>query len=68
MAIRMAIRERRKRIIYGMQNFDYVIKENCYCVDKTSFIEEVEDAHKYVFLSQLWWFDDKMLYALNSDE
>ena len=51
-----------------MQNFDYVNKEDCYYVDKTSFIEKVEDVHKYVFLPQLWWFDDKMLYALNSDE
>ena len=39
----------RKRIPYGMQNFEDVIKEDCYYVDKTSFIEEIEEAHKYFF-------------------
>ena len=39
----------RKRIPYGMQNFEDVRKEDCYYVDKTSFIEEVEAAHKYFF-------------------
>ena len=50
----MAIRERkpriyRKRIPYGMQNFESVIMEDCYYVDKTPFIEEIEDANKYFF-------------------
>ena len=50
----MAIRERkkriyRKRIPYGMQNFEDVIKEDCYYVDKTPFIEDIEDANKYFF-------------------
>ncbi len=50
----MAIRERkkriyRKRIPYGMQNFEDVILEDCYYVDKTPFIEEIEDANKYFF-------------------
>ena len=50
----MAIRERkkriyRKRIPYGMQNFEDVIKEDCYYVDKTSFIEEIEESNKYFF-------------------
>ena len=39
----------RKRIPYGMQNFEDVIKEDCYYVDKTPFIEVLEDAHKYFF-------------------
>ena len=43
----MAIRERRKRIYrkripYGMQNFKDVILGDCYYVDKTPFIEDVE--------------------------
>lgn len=50
----MAIRERkkriyRKRIPYGMQNFEDVIKEDCYYVDKTPFIEDIEDSNKYFF-------------------
>ena len=39
----------RKRIPYGMQNFEDVIKEDCYYVDKTPFIEEIEDSNKYFF-------------------
>ncbi len=50
----MATRERRKRIYrkripYGMQNFEDVIMEDCYYVDKTPFIEDIEDAHMYFF-------------------
>ncbi len=50
----MAIRERkkriyRKRIPYGMQNFADVIMEDCYYVDKTPFIEEIEESNKYFF-------------------
>ena len=39
----------RKRIPYGMQNFEDIIKEDCYYVDKTPFIEEVEESNKYFF-------------------
>ena len=50
----MAIRERkkriyRKRIPYGMQNFEDVIMEDCYYVDKTPFIEDIEASNKYFF-------------------
>ena len=50
----MAIRERRKRIYrkripYGMQNFEDIILEDCYYVDKTPFIEDIEDSNKYFF-------------------
>ena len=50
----MAIRERRnriyrKRIPYGMQNFEDVILEDCYYVDKTPFIEDIEESNKYFF-------------------
>ena len=37
----------RKRIPYGMQNFEDVIKGDCYYVDKPPFIEDIEDANKY---------------------
>ena len=48
------IRERkkriyRKRIPYGMQNFEDVIERDCYYVDKTSFIEDIEDCNMYFF-------------------
>lgn len=39
----------RKRIPYGMMNFVDVRKDDCYYVDKTPFIEEVEAANKYFF-------------------
>ena len=50
----MVIRERRKRIYrkripYGMQNFEDVILEDCYYVDKTPFIEDIEESNKYFF-------------------
>ena len=32
-----------------MQNFEDVIKEDCYYVDKTPFIEDIEDSNKYFF-------------------
>ena len=39
----------RKRIPYGMQNFEDVIKEDCYYVDKTPFIELIEESNRYFF-------------------
>ena len=50
----MAIRERRKRIYrkripYGMQNFEDIRERDCYYVDKTPFIEDIEDSNKYFF-------------------
>ena len=39
----------RKRIPYGMQNFEDVIERDCYYVDKTPFIEEIEDSNMYFF-------------------
>ncbi len=50
----MAIRERkkriyRKRIPYGMQNFEDVIERDCYYVDKTPFIEDIEESNLYFF-------------------
>ena len=50
----MAIRERRKRIYrkripYGMQNFEDIRERDCYYVDKTPFIEDIEDSNMYFF-------------------
>ncbi len=39
----------RKRIPYGMMNFEDVRKDDCYYVDKTPFIEEIEAANKFFF-------------------
>ena len=39
----------RKRIPYGMMNFVTVRRDDCYYVDKTEFIEEIEDSNKFFF-------------------
>ena len=39
----------RKRIPYGMMNFVDVREDNCYFVDKTSFIPALEAANKFFF-------------------
>ena len=38
-----------RRIPYGMMNFVAIREENCYYVDKTRFIEKVENANKFFF-------------------
>ena len=42
-------RVQRKRIPYGMSNFASVRERDCYFVDKTHFIPELENANKYFF-------------------
>ena len=44
-----AVTEKRKRIPYGMMNFVAVREDDCYYVDKTRFIEKVENANKFFF-------------------
>ena len=39
-----------KRIPYGIQGFEMLRNDNCYYVDKTRFIHEIEYANKYFFL------------------
>ncbi|MDO5526157.1 MAG: AAA family ATPase [Prevotella sp.] len=43
------VRQKPRRIPYGMMNFVAVREDNCYYVDKTRFIEKVEDANKFFF-------------------
>ena len=43
------VRPKPRRIPYGMMNFVAVREDNCYYVDKTRFIEKVEDANKFFF-------------------
>lgn len=38
-----------RRIPYGMMNFVAIREDNCYYVDKTRFIEKVEEANKFFF-------------------
>ena len=38
-----------KRIPYGMMNFVAVRRDDCYYVDKTSYIEKIERANKFFF-------------------
>ena len=40
---------RRKRIPYGMMNFVDVRESDCYFVDKTVFIPQIENANKFFF-------------------
>ena len=42
----------RKRIPYGMMNFVDVRKDDCYFVDKTPFIEEVEAANHFFLFNR----------------
>ena len=42
-------RPKPRRIPYGMMNFVAVREDNCYYVDKTRFIEKVEEANKFFF-------------------
>ncbi len=39
----------RKRIPYGMQNFEDIRERDCYYVDKTPFIEDIEESNMYFF-------------------
>lgn len=48
---RMVRRQRiyRKRIPYGMMNFVSVRRDDCYYVDKTEFVELIEESNKFFF-------------------
>lgn len=43
----------RKRIPYGMMNFVSVRQDDCYYVDKTDFIAQIEDSNKFSSISAL---------------
>ena len=40
-----------KRIPYGMMNFVAIREDNYYYVDKTRFIEKVENSNRFFFMS-----------------
>ncbi len=41
------MKAKRKRIPYGMMNFVDVREDDCYYVDKTRFIEKIENANRF---------------------
>ncbi|MDD6891424.1 MAG: AAA family ATPase, partial [Bacteroidales bacterium] len=43
------VKEEAKRIPYGMMNFVAIREDNYYYVDKTRFIEKVENSNRYLF-------------------
>ena len=66
----MAIRERkkriyRKRIPYGMQNFEDIRERDCYYVDKTPFIEDIEDSNMYFFYIRPRRFGKSLTLSMN---
>ena len=69
----MAIRERRKRIYrkripYGMQSFEDVRERDCYYVDKTPFIEDIEESHMYFFYIVEWrWGNVRKLFKTRNN-
>ena len=46
------VKGKAKRIPYGMMNFVAVREDDCYYVDKTRFIQKVEDANKFFFFNR----------------
>lgn len=65
----------RKRIPYGMTNFEAIMREECYYVDKTRFIERIEDANNVFLFSRPRRFGKSLLlnilyryYDINSAE
>ena len=43
------VKEETKLIPYGMMNFVAIREDNFYYVDKTRFIEKIEQSNKYIF-------------------
>ena len=76
----MAIRERRKRIYrkripYGMQNFEDIRERDCYYVDKTMYLPMLEDQPHYLifirprrFGKSLFWDMLRSYYDLSQKE
>ena len=44
------VKEETKLIPYGMMNFVAIREDNNYYVDKTRFIEKIEQSNKYLFI------------------
>ena len=64
-----------KRIPYGISGFEGVRERNCYYVDKTAYIERIEEAHDFFFFIRPRRFGKSLLlstlenyYDLNKKE
>ena len=55
---------RRKKIPYGISDFDRIRRQNYYYVDKTRFIENIEDSPPYLFFIRPRRFGKSLLLSL----
>jgi hypothetical protein len=51
----MEATSRNKAIPYGVYNFASLREGNCYYVDKTRYIKEIEDSSRYFFFIRPHW-------------
>ena len=58
------ISDKPKRIPYGMQNWEDVRLRNCYYVDKTRFIHEIEAANDFFFFIRPRRFGKSLLISM----
>jgi hypothetical protein len=54
----------RKRIPYGMTNFEDLRTDDCYFVDKTAYIEQIEWANKFFFFIRPRRFGKTLLISM----
>lgn len=53
-----------KQIPYGMANYELIVSQNCYYVDKTSYLEKIEKAGNYLFFirpRRFWRFRGRQI-------
>lgn len=53
-----------KQIPYGLANFERLVQKNCYYVDKTMFLESLEDAGDYLFFIRPRRFGKSLLLSV----
>jgi len=41
-----------KKIPYGLANYERLVQKNCYYVDKTLYLKQIEDAGDYLFFNR----------------
>jgi hypothetical protein len=59
-----AVQNRVKRIPYGISNFARLRQQNAYYVDKTHFVEKVEDANSFFFFIRPRRFGKSLLLSM----
>ncbi|MEQ8191641.1 MAG: AAA family ATPase, partial [Candidatus Eremiobacterota bacterium] len=55
---------KRKKIPYGISDFDRIRRQNYYYVDKTGFIENIEDSPPYLFFIRPRRFGKSLFLSL----